>query len=111
MRSPCGGDEPKGASGWTDPCGGTGRDAGGELDIQEYQGFGYQVDLNRIAALMRGGVVLRGNIDAMLLFRGPPQAIRAATLRAIQKLAPLGARSCRMGPTFRPVLRWSTWTP
>ncbi|MBN1966755.1 MAG: hypothetical protein JW910_19030, partial [Anaerolineae bacterium] len=37
-----------------------------DLQIHELQGFGYQVDLDRIAEVMGGRVVLLGNINPML---------------------------------------------
>jgi len=38
---------------------------------------------------MGGRVVLLGNIDPMLIHRGPAEAVREATRFAIEKLAPL----------------------
>ncbi len=52
------------------------------------QGFGYQVDLDRIAEVMGGKVVLLGNIDPMLIHSGTPEQVRQATRNAIEKLAP-----------------------
>ncbi len=60
-----------------------------DLEIDEFQGFGWQVDLDRIAEAMGGRVVLLGNIDPMLIHRGPAEAVREATRFAIEKLAPL----------------------
>ncbi len=59
-----------------------------DLRICELQGFGYQVDLDHIAAVMGGKVVLIGNIDPMLIYRGTPEQVREATRIAIEKLAP-----------------------
>ena len=59
-----------------------------DLAINELQGFGYQVDLDHIAKVMGGKVVLIGNIDPMLVHSGTPEEIREATRFAIEKLAP-----------------------
>jgi len=59
-----------------------------ELAIDEYQGFGYQVDLERIAEVMGGRVVLLGNVNPFLVLQGPPERIREATRLCIEKLAP-----------------------
>ncbi|NPV65969.1 MAG: hypothetical protein HPY64_02350 [Anaerolineae bacterium] len=59
-----------------------------DLAIHELQGFGYQVNLDRIAEVMGGRVVLIGNIDPMLIHSGTPEQVRKATRIAIEKLAP-----------------------
>mgnify|MGYP005844216557 CR=1 FL=1 len=59
-----------------------------DLQIHEYQGFGWQVDLDRIAGVMGGRVVLLGNINPMLIRAGAPEQVREATRVAIEKLAP-----------------------
>ena len=59
-----------------------------DLQIHEYQGFGWQVDLDRIAGVMGGRVVLLGNINPMLIRAGTPEQVREATRVAIEKLAP-----------------------
>ncbi|MEW6073357.1 MAG: uroporphyrinogen decarboxylase family protein [Planctomycetota bacterium] len=59
-----------------------------ELAIHEFQGFGWEVDLDRVAAVMGGRVVLLGNIDPRLILRGTPEEVREATRIAIEKLAP-----------------------
>lgn len=58
-----------------------------DLQINEFQGFGYQVNLDRVAAVMGGRVVLVGNVDPMLIHLGTPEQIRAATRNVIEKLA------------------------
>ncbi len=45
-----------------------------DLAIDEYQGFGYQVELDRVAAVMGGKVVLLGNVNPFLVLQGPPRA-------------------------------------
>jgi uroporphyrinogen-III decarboxylase len=60
-----------------------------DLRIDEYQGFGYEVYLHKIASVMGGRVVLLGNVNPMLVHRGPPEAIRAAVRTCIEALAPL----------------------
>lgn len=59
-----------------------------DLQINEYQGFGWQVDLDRIAEVMGGRVVLLGNIDPVLIRNSTPETVREATRVAIEKLAP-----------------------
>lgn len=59
-----------------------------ELKINEYQGFGYQVDLDHIASVMGGRVVLIGNVNPMLIHSGTPEEVREATRIVIEKLAP-----------------------
>lgn len=60
------------------------------LRIDELQGFGWEVDLDRIAEVMGGRVVLLGNVNPMLIRSGTPDEIREATRRVIEKLAPFG---------------------
>ncbi len=59
-----------------------------DLQINELQGFGWQVDLDHIASVMGGRVVLIGNVNPMLIHTGPPEQVREATRKVIQKLAP-----------------------
>lgn len=59
-----------------------------DLQIDEFQGFGYQVDLDRVAQEMAGRVVLLGNVSPMLIHSGTPEQIRDATRQVIEKLAP-----------------------
>jgi len=59
-----------------------------DLKIHEYQGFGYQVDLEHIARVMGGSVVLIGNVDPMLIHSGTPGQVREATRRVIEVLGP-----------------------
>lgn len=59
-----------------------------ELKINEFQGFGYQVDLDHIASVMGGRVVLIGNVNPMLIHSGTPEQVREATRNVIDKLAP-----------------------
>lgn len=58
-----------------------------ELKINEFQGFGYQVDLDHVASVMAGRVVLLGNVNPMVIHSGSPQDVRDATRRVIEKLA------------------------
>jgi uroporphyrinogen-III decarboxylase len=60
-----------------------------DLRIDEYQGFGYEVGLDRIAGIMGGKVVLLGNVNPMLIRSGTPAQVREATRRVIEVLAPL----------------------
>lgn len=59
-----------------------------DLKIDEFQGFGYQVDLERVAEVMGGRVVLLGNVNPMLIRSGTPDDVREATRHVIEKLAP-----------------------
>lgn len=58
-----------------------------DLQIHEFQGFGYQVDLDRVAEAMGGRVVLIGNVNPMLIHSGTPEEVRQATRQVIEKLA------------------------
>lgn len=60
-----------------------------ELNINELQGFGYQVDLDHVARVLGGRVVLIGNVNPMLIRSGTPAEVREASRRVIEKLAPL----------------------
>ncbi len=58
-----------------------------DLKINELQGFGYQVDLDYISEVMRGKVILIGNIDPMLIYSGTPEQIKTEVKNVINKLA------------------------
>lgn len=58
-----------------------------DLRINEFQGYGYQVNLDRVAEVMGGRVVLVGNVNPMLIHSGTPEQIREATRQVIEKLA------------------------
>jgi uroporphyrinogen-III decarboxylase len=58
------------------------------LRINELQGFGWEVDLDKIADVMGGKVVLLGNVSPLLIAEGTPAEIKEATRRVIEKLAP-----------------------
>ena len=73
-----------------------------ELAIDEYQGFGYQVDLEKIATVMGGRVVLLGNVNPFLVLQGPPQRIREATRACIEKLAPFKGYIVQDGANIPP---------
>jgi uroporphyrinogen decarboxylase len=72
------------------------------LRIDELQGFGWQVDLDRIAEVLGGRVVLLGNVDPMLIRRGTPEDVRRATRRVIEKLAPAGGFIVQDGNNIPP---------
>lgn len=57
-----------------------------DLKIDEFQGFGYQVALDRVAEVMGGRVVLIGNVNPMLIQSGTPDDVRQATRTVIEKL-------------------------
>lgn len=58
-----------------------------DLKINEFQGFGYQVNLDKVASVMGGRVVLLGNVNPLLIYSGTPEEVRDATRRVIEKLA------------------------
>ena len=58
-----------------------------DLKINEFQGFGYQVNLDKVASIMGGRVVLIGNVNPLLIYNGTPEEVRDATRRVIEKLA------------------------
>jgi len=58
------------------------------LKINEYQGFGWEVDLDRIADIMGGKVVLLGNVNPLVISNGTPDDVKQATRLVIEKLAP-----------------------
>jgi uroporphyrinogen decarboxylase len=58
------------------------------LRIHELQGFGYEVDLDRVTAILSGRVVLLGNVNPMLIHSGTSAEVREATRRVIEKLGP-----------------------
>ena len=57
-----------------------------DLEIHEFQGYGYQVNLDRVAAVMGGRVVLIGNVNPMLIQKGTPEQVREATRNVLQIL-------------------------
>jgi uroporphyrinogen-III decarboxylase len=59
-----------------------------QLRINEYQGFGWEVDLDKIGAIMGGKVVLLGNVNPLLIAHGTREEVKGATRRVIEKLAP-----------------------
>ena len=73
-----------------------------ELAIHEFQGFGYQVDLDKVADIMGGRVTLMGNINPFLVQRGPVDSIRDATRACIQKLAPFKGYIVQDGANIPP---------
>jgi len=73
-----------------------------DLAIHEIQGFGYEVDLDRIAGVMGGRVVLVGNVNPMLIHAGTPGEVRAATRRVLEKLAPRGGLIVQDGNNIPP---------
>lgn len=73
-----------------------------DLAIHEFQGFGYEVDLDRVGAVMGGRVVLLGNVNPMLIRNGTPADVRAATRRVLDKLGPLGGLIVQDGNNVPP---------
>ncbi len=58
-----------------------------ELQINEYDGFGWEVDLDLIGQVMGGRVVLIGNVNPLIVATGTPVQVKAETRRVIEKLA------------------------
>ena len=58
-----------------------------QLKINEYQGFGWEVDLDKIADIMGGKVVLLGNVNPLIISNGKPLDVKLATRLVIEKLA------------------------
>lgn len=59
-----------------------------DVQINELQGFGWEVDLDRVAEVMGGRVVLLGNVSPITIARGTPAQVKAETRRVIEKLGP-----------------------
>ncbi|MEJ2636050.1 MAG: uroporphyrinogen decarboxylase family protein [Calditrichia bacterium] len=73
-----------------------------DLQINELQGFGYQVDLDTIAEVMGGRVVLIGNVNPMLIHSGTPEEVRQACRVVIEKLGPYGGLILQDGNNIPP---------
>ncbi len=59
-----------------------------KLKINELQGFGWQVNLDKMASVMGGKVVVLGNVSPLLIANGNPEQVKDATRVVIEKLAP-----------------------
>lgn len=73
-----------------------------ELRINEFQGFGYQVDLARVRDVMGGRVVLVGNVDPMLIRYGSVEDVVSATRRVIDTLASMRGLIIQDGSNIPP---------
>jgi uroporphyrinogen-III decarboxylase len=73
-----------------------------DLQIDELQGFGWEVELDRIAAAMGGRVVLLGNVSPLTIANGTPEEVKAATRRVLEKLAPYGGLIIQDGNNVAP---------
>lgn len=73
-----------------------------ELRINEFNGFGFQTSLDRVAEVMGGKVVLQGNVNPLLLARGTPEQVEAASRAVLQRLAPLGGLILMDGANIPP---------
>jgi uroporphyrinogen-III decarboxylase len=73
-----------------------------DLQINEYQGFGWEVDLDRIAEAMGGRVVLLGNVSPLTIAHGTPEQVKAETRRVLEKLAPCGGLIIQDGNNIAP---------
>lgn len=73
-----------------------------DLAVHELQGFGYEVDLDRVGEALGGRVVLLGNVDPRLIRSGTPEDVRRATRRVLDKLAPRGGLIVQDGNNVPP---------
>ena len=73
-----------------------------DLQINELQGFGWEVDLERIGQAMGARVVLDGNVSPLLIASGTPEEVRAASRRVLEKLAPYGGFILQDGNNIAP---------
>jgi uroporphyrinogen-III decarboxylase len=73
-----------------------------KLKINELQGFSYQVNLDRIAQIMGGKVVLLGNVSPMLIASGTPEQVKIATIKVLEKLAHCGGLIIQDGNNIAP---------
>jgi uroporphyrinogen-III decarboxylase len=73
-----------------------------DLQINEFQGFGYQVDLNRLGEVMGRRVVLIGNVNPMLIRYGTPDEVRETTRRVIDTLGHYGGLIIQDGSNVPP---------
>jgi uroporphyrinogen-III decarboxylase len=58
-----------------------------ELEIDEFNAFGYQTNLDLVAKYLGGKVFLIGNVNPLVIASGTPEQVRIETLRVIEKLA------------------------
>jgi uroporphyrinogen decarboxylase len=73
-----------------------------EVRINEYQGFGWEVDLDLIGQIMGGRVVLDGNVSPLVIANGTPEEVKAETRRVLEKLAPYGGLIIQDGNNIAP---------
>ncbi len=73
-----------------------------DLDIHAFTGFGYEVDLDAVARILGGKVVLVGNVNPVLILDGTPDRVREAARRVIETLAPLGGFILQDGSNIPP---------
>ncbi len=73
-----------------------------ELKINEFQGFGWEVDLERVRDVMGGKVVVLGNINPLTIANGTPEQVKAETRKVIEILAPSGGLIIQDGNNIAP---------
>jgi uroporphyrinogen-III decarboxylase len=73
-----------------------------QLKINEYQGFGWEVDLDKIADIMGGKVVLLGNVNPLIISNGSPEEVKQTTRQVIEKLAPMKGLIIQDGNNIAP---------
>jgi uroporphyrinogen decarboxylase len=73
-----------------------------ELKINEFQGFGWNVDLDKLKRVMGGRVVLLGNVNPLTIANGTPEQVKAETRRVIEKLASCGGLIIQDGNNIAP---------
>ena len=59
-----------------------------DLRIDEFFGFGWQVDKSNLAKIMGGRVVLAGNISPINILQGTPKTVRNEALECLKTFAP-----------------------
>lgn len=73
-----------------------------ELRINEFQGFGWNVNLDKVRRVMGGRVVLLGNVNPLIIAQGTPEQVKAVTHRVIETLAPCGGLIIQDGNNIAP---------
>lgn len=73
-----------------------------ELQINEFNGFGWEVDLDHVGQVMGGRVVLVGNVSPLVIASGTPEQVKAETRRVIEKLGGYGGLIIQDGNSIAP---------
>jgi uroporphyrinogen decarboxylase len=73
-----------------------------DLGINEFNGFGYQPSLEKVAQVMGGRVFLQGNVNPLLLAYGTPAEVESATREVLDRLAAFGGLVIMDGANIPP---------